>query len=156
MNVLRALVLGALLASCAASPQSTSSETLTPRASASPSASGVPSTLQTRYAAAQAATTLFHVRFDQRNYGRMYAMTDGTFRKTITEASFMADMGRLRERVGASRNEDELDADAYADGGDAFVTIVMETEFDNAVLDETFVWRVTPDEMTLLVSYEAQ
>jgi len=129
---------------------------LTPRASTSPSSSGVPSTLQTRYAAAQAATTLFHVRFDQRSFGRMYAMTDGTFRKTIAEAAFTADMGALRDRVGASRNEDELDADAYEEGSDAIVTIFMETEFDNAVLNETFVWRVTPAEMTLLVSYEAQ
>jgi hypothetical protein len=156
MNVLRAFVLGALLVSCAASAPSTSTGTLTPRASPSSSASGVPSTLQTRYAAAQAATTLFHVRFDQRSYSRMYAMTDGSFQRTITEAAFAADMGALRDRVGASRNEDELDADATEDGSDALVTIVMETEFDNAVLNETFVWRVTPTEMTLLVSYEAQ
>jgi hypothetical protein len=36
------------------------------------------------------------------------------------------------------------------------VTIVMETTFENAVLSETFVWRVTPAELTFLMSYETQ
>ena len=152
MNVLRALALGALLVACSSTP-ARSTETLTPRAS--PSSSGVPSTLQTKYEAAQAAITLFHVRFDQRAFNRMYELTDASFRKEIGEQAFVANMTALREKVGASRNEDEQDADAYEDGKDAIVTIVMETEFDNAVLDETFVWRVTPAEMTLLVSYEA-
>ena len=153
MNVLRALALFAILGACASSaaPAPASSS---PRA-ASPSGSGVPSTLQTKYAAAQAATTLFHVRFDQRNFSRMYAATDASFRKEISEPAFTSNMSALRARVGASVNEDETDADAYAEGTDAIVTIWMETEFQNTVLSETFVWRVTQNEMTLLVSYEA-
>jgi len=154
MNVLRALLLVTILGACAGTAAPAPSPSAA-RAHASPSGSGVPSTLQTKYAAAQAATTLFHVRFDQRNFSRMYALTDASFRKEISETSFTSNMTALRDRVGASVNEDEVDADAYEEGSDAIVTIWMETEFQNAVLSETFVWRVSRDEMTLLVSYEA-
>jgi hypothetical protein len=154
MNALRPLLLAALIASCAAPSAPAPSPSPTARVAAS--ASGVPSTLETRYAAAQAATTLFHVRYDQRTFSRIYAATDGAFKRTTSEAAFTAQLSALRDRTGASRNEDELDADAYEDGLDAMVTIVMDTEFDNTVLTETFIWRVTPAEMALLVSYQAQ
>lgn len=153
MKVLRALVLAAIVGACAGTAAPPASSTT--RAAASPSGSGIPSTLQTKYAAAQVATTLFHVRFDQRNFSRMYALTDTSFRKEISESAFTTNMASLRDRVGASVNEDETDADAYEEGSDAIVTIWMETEFQNAVLSETFVWRVTQGEMTLLVSYQA-
>jgi hypothetical protein len=154
MNALRRLLLAALICGCAA-PSLPASST-SPTAPVAASASGVPSTLETRYAAAQAATTLFHVRYDQRSFGRIYASTDSAFRKTTSEAAFTAQLAALRDRTGATRSEDERDADAYEEAGDAIVTIVMETEFDSTVLTETFVWRVTSAEMALLVSYRAQ
>jgi hypothetical protein len=155
--VLRALVIAVMVAACAGTtgPSTASSS---PDASARPSASpgGVPSTLETKYAAAQSATTLFHLRFDQRNFSRLYSLTDPSFKRQVTETRFTSDMSSLRDRVGASVNEDEIDADAFEEAGDAIVTIIMETTFEKAILSETFVWRVTPDELTFLLSYETQ
>ena len=147
-----------VLVACAATTGPTTASPTSPAASARASASpgGVPSTLETKYAAAQAATTLFHLRFDQRNFGRLYALTDPSFKRSVSETTFTSDMSKLRDRIGASVNEDEVDADAYDEAGDAIVTIIMETTFENAVLSEIFVWRVTADELTFLMSYESQ
>ncbi len=153
--VLRALIVAAVVAACAGT---TGPTTASPAASARPSASpgGVPSTLETKYAAAQSATTLFHLRFDQRNFDRLYSLTDPSFKRQVTASTFTSDMSKLRDRVGASVDENEIDADAYEESGDAIVTIIMETTFENAVLSEIFVWRVTSDENTFLISYETQ
>lgn len=154
MRALRSLLLAALIAGCSAHAVPPVAPAVS--ASARASAGGVPSTLETRHAAARAAITLFHVRYDQRSFARIYASTDAAFRQAASETAFTAQLAALRERTGASRNEDELDADAYEDGADAVVTIVMETEYDLAVLTETFVWRVTPAEVALLASYRAR
>jgi hypothetical protein len=156
--VLRALIVAVVVAACAGTTGPSTASPASPGGSARPSASpgGVPSTLETKYAAAQSATTLFHLRFDQRNFDRLYSLTDPSFKRQVTASTFTADMSKLRDRVGASVNEDEIDADAYEEAGDAIVTIIMETTFQNAVLSEIFVWRVTPDENTFLMSYESQ
>jgi len=157
---LRVLIVAVVVAACAGTtgPSTASPAPASPDASARPSASpgGVPSTLETKYAAAQSATTLFHLRFDQRNFDRLYSLTDPSFKREVSATAFTSDMSKLRDRVGASVNEDEIDADAYEEAGDAIVTIIMETTFENAVLSEVFVWRVTPDELTFLLSYETQ
>jgi hypothetical protein len=153
--LLRALIVAAVVAACAGTTgPTTASPAESARASASPG--GVPSTLETKYAAAQSATTLFHLRFDQRSFARLYSLTDPSFKREVSETTFTSDMSRLRDRVGASVNEDEVHAEAYEEAGDAIVTIVMETTFENAILSETFVWRVTPNELTFLMSYENQ
>jgi len=154
VTLLRALVIAALLIGCSA-PSPTSSETLTPRASSAPNAS-VPSSVQTRYAAAQAAVTLFHVRFDQRQFTRMYEMTDTSVRASLTQASFVSAMTQLRDRVGGSVDEQETQFDLDESGADVVITLYFETAFSNDVLNETFVWRVTRDEKTFLLSYNVE
>lgn len=154
MRLLRALVIAALLVACSAKP-APSTETLTPRASSSANAS-VPSTLQTRYAAAEAAVTLFHVRFDQRQFTRMYDMTDPSVRGQLGQTTFVAAMTQLRDRVGASVDEQETDVDFDESANDVVITLYYESGFDNTVLSETFVWRVTKDEKTFLLSYTVE
>jgi hypothetical protein len=151
--VLRALIVAVVVAGCSGA---TGPSAASPTTRASPSPGGVPSTLETKYAAAQSATTLFHLRFDQRTFDRLYSLTDPSFKREVSETTFTSDMSKLRDRVGASVNEDEIHAEAYEEAADAIVTIVMETTFENAILSETFVWRVTPDERTFLMSYESQ
>ena len=157
VTVLRALIVAALLVACATR---TGPSTVSPDASASARVSaspgGVPSTLETKYVSAREAITLFHVRLDQRNFPRLYSLLDPTFKQSVTESSFTGQMSALRDRVGASVAESEIDSDAYEESGDAIVTIIMETTFEKDVLTETFVWRVTSNEMTFLVSYNTR
>jgi hypothetical protein len=124
------------------------------QAAASPS--DVPAEFEARYAVAATSVTLFHVRFDQRNFNRIYAAADDSFRAATSEAAFTARLTELRERVGMSRSEDEISVDIAPRGQDLLVTITMETIFEKATLVETFVWRVTPSEMALLVRYETR
>lgn len=154
--VLRALVVAAVVVAGCSGTTGPSIASGAASARASASSGGVPSTLETKYAAAQSATTLFHLRFDQRTFDRLYSLTDPSFKRRMSETTFASDMSKLRDRVGASVNEDEVGAEAYEEAGDAIVTIIMETTFQNAILSETFVWRVTPDERTFLMSYESQ
>lgn len=155
VTALRALLIALALVACAgrAGPS-----TASPDASAAGSASpgGVPSTLETKYVAAREAITLFHVRLDQRSFARLYSLLDPTFKQNITESAFTAQMSALRDRVGASVAENEIDSDAYESSGDAIVTIIMETVFEKDVITETFVWRVTQSETALLVSYNTR
>jgi hypothetical protein len=145
------LLLAAALLGCTASPPQTTSEgTLTPRSSAT---SDVTDEFEARYRAASAAVTLFHVRFDQRNFGRIYAAADDTFRATTTEEVFTSRIAAQRDRVGMTQSQDELSVDIGARGQDLLITIVVETIFQSATLVETFVWRVTPSQDVFLVSY---
>ena len=148
-----ALLLAATLVACA-SPQVRPAVSLSPLPV--PSQLDVPVQFASRYAAAQTATTLFHVRFDQRNFSRIYAMADDSFRATTKEADLSARLGALRDRVGMSQGEDEIGVDIADRSPDVLITILMETTFENATLTETFVWRVTPSETTFLVRYESR
>ena len=148
-----ALSLAAVLVACAA-PQARPADSPSPLPA--PSQLDIPVQFASRYAAAQTATTLFHVRFDQRNFSRIYAMTDGSFRATTTEADLVARLSALRDRVGTSRGENEVAVDLVDRSPDVLITLVMETTFENATLTETFVWRVTPNETTFLVRYDAR
>ena len=123
---------------------------------AAPTQLDIPVAFASRYAAAQTATTLFHVRFDQRNFSRIYAMTDDSFRATTKEADLTARLSALRDRVGMSQSENEAAVDMSERGSDLLVTLVMETAFENTRLTETFVWRVTPSETTFLVRYDTR
>jgi hypothetical protein len=102
--VLRALIVALVVAACAGTTGPTTASSLA-SARASASSGGVPSTLETKYAAAQSATTLFHLRFDQRNFDRLYSLTDPSFKRQVTASTFTSDMSKLRDRVGASVNE---------------------------------------------------
>ena len=83
-------------------------------------------------------------------------MTDDSFRAATKEADLVARLTALRDRVGMSHDENEVGIDIMQRSPDLFVTIAMETAFDNATLTETFVWRVTPSETTYLVRYETR
>src|SRR5437867_261146 len=137
-----ALFLAAVLVACTG-PQARQYDSLSPLPA--PSQLDIPVQFASRYAAAQTATTLFHVRFDQRNFSRIYAMADESFRATTNEADLTARLTALRDRV-----------DIVDRSPDVLITLVMETTFDNATLTETFVWRVTPSEMIFLVRYESR
>lgn len=115
-----------------------------------------PSTLDSRFAAAASAITLFHVRLDQRNYAGIYAMTDDTFRASTTQAELTAMLTSLRERSGRSVAVDEISSEIVDLPPDVQVTIVVETTFETATGIETFVWRVTPSEMVYLVSFRTR
>jgi len=148
-----ALFLAAVLVACTG-PQARPYDSFSPLPA--PSQLDIPVQFASRYAAAQTATTLFHVRFDQRNFSRIYAMADESFRATTTEADLTARLAALRDRVGMSRDENEVGVDIVDRSPDVLITLVMETTFDNATLTETFVWRVTPSEMIFLVRYESR
>jgi len=83
-------------------------------------------------------------------------MADESFRATTNEADLTARLTALRDRVGMSRDENEVGVDIVDRSPDVLITLVMETTFDNATLTETFVWRVTPSEMIFLVRYESR
>lgn len=104
------------------------------------------------------AITLFHVRYDQRNYRGVYAMLDGTTRATTTEAQLTAMLATTRDRLGISGPGDELYSDIVDLQGspDLVITIVLNSLFERGFATETFVWRVTPDETTYLVRYEVR
>ena len=150
------LILTAILVGCASQPEYRTLASGSPARAASASPIAMPSEFGSRYVAAQTATTLFHVRLDQRNFSRIYAMTDDSFRATTKESDLSERLVALRDRVGMSRDENEVSVDVAQRGADLLVTLVMETTFENASLTETFVWRVTPSEMTYLVRYETR
>ena len=154
VNCVVAVVIGMVVLSCASQPQYRDLPSVTSTAAASPFE--VPDAFEARYRAASAAATLFHVRFDQRNYSRIFAAADDSFRAATTEAAFTARLAALRDRVGASRSEDELRVEIGERGQDLIITIVLETIFDNATLVETFTWRVTPTEQPFLVRYDTR
>jgi hypothetical protein len=115
-----------------------------------------PSTFEAQLAAAGSAITLFHLRLDQRNYRGIYAMTDETFRAATNEVQTTAMLNSLRERLGRSLSVDELGYEVADRSPDVQITFEIETSFENGILIETFVWRVTPSEMVYLVSYETR
>ena len=114
------------------------------------------STLESRYAAAASAITLFHLRLDLRNYGGIYAMTDETLRAVTSEGQLTARLGALRDQLGRSTSVDELSSEYIDLSPDVQLTFVIETTFENGTLIETFVWRVTPSEMVYLVSFQTR
>jgi hypothetical protein len=115
-----------------------------------------PSKFEAQLAAAESAITLFHVRFDQRNYRGIYSMTDETFRAATNEVQMTAMLSSLRDRLGRSASVDELSFDVLDRSPDVQITFMIETIFENGTLIETFVWRVTPSEMVYLVSYQTR
>jgi hypothetical protein len=115
-----------------------------------------PVTFEAQLAAAASAITLFHVRLDQRNYRGIYAMTDETFRAASSEAQLTAMLSSLRERLGRSTAVFEESFEVVDRPPDVQIRFVIETNFENGTLIETFVWRVTPSEMVYLVSYQTR
>ena len=115
-----------------------------------------PSTFEAQLAAAGSAITLFHVRLDQRNYRGIYAMTDDTFRAAANEVQTTAMLSSLRERLGRSLSVDELGYEVVDRSPDVQITFEIETSFENGILIETFVWRVTPSEMVYLMSFRSR
>jgi hypothetical protein len=115
-----------------------------------------PSKFEAQLGAAGTAITLFHLRLDQRNYRGIYAMTDETFRAATTEAQMTAMLTSLRERLGRSTSVYELSYEVVDRTPDVQISFVLETTFENGKVLETFVWRVTPDEMVHLVSYQTR
>jgi hypothetical protein len=115
-----------------------------------------PVTVESQYAAAASAITLFHLRLDQRNYRGIYAMTDEMFRAATSEAQLTAMLTSLRERLGRSTSVYELSSEYLARPPDVQITFVIETTFENGTGIETFVWRVTPSEMVYLVSFQTR
>lgn len=115
-----------------------------------------PSKFEAQLAAAESAITLFHVRFDQRNYRGIYAMTDETFRAATSEVQMTAMLSSLRDRLGRSASLDELSFEVLDRSPDVQITFMIETIFENGTLIETFVWRVTQSEMVYLVSYQTR
>ena len=159
--LIRALIAVSLVTACAGGGPTyrtltDASASPTPAPTVTANVVDVPAAFQARYAAARAATTLFHVRFDQRNFARIYAAADPSLRTSTSEAGFTARLGALRDRTGATRGEEELAVDIVERSPDLIVTLVMGTDFENGVLTETFVWRVTPDETPYLVRYDTR
>lgn len=115
-----------------------------------------PLAFESQLAAAASAITLFHVRLDQRNYRGIYAMTDDTFRAASSEAQLTALLSSLRERLGRSTSVFEESFEVVDRPPDVQITFVIETNFENGTLIETFVWRVTPSEMVTLVSFRTR
>lgn len=115
-----------------------------------------PLTFESQLAAAASAITLFHVRLDQRNYRGIYAMTDDTFRAASSEAQLTAMLSSMRERLGRSMSVFEESFDVVDRPPDVQIRFVIETNFENGTLIETFVWRVTPSETVSLVSYQTR
>ncbi len=70
----------------------------------------------------------------------------------------MAMLAVARERLGTSGRTREVRHEARRVPGseDVDVTIVMDSTFENGTATETFVWRVTPTNLTYLVSYEVR
>ena len=83
-------------------------------------------------------------------------MTDATFRAASNEAQLTALLSSLRERLGRSLSVFEVSYDVVDRPPDVQIRFVIETNFENGTLIETFVWRVTPSEMVYLVSYQTR
>jgi len=115
-----------------------------------------PSTFESQFAAAGTAMTLFHLRLDQRNYRGIYSMTDESFRAASSEAQMTAMLTSLRERLGRSTSVYELSYEVVDHAPDVQITFVVETTFESGTAIETFVWRVTSDEIVYLVSYQTR
>jgi len=155
MTRYRLLMLGValtlLLVACSAAEPSRPLPTAT-----SVQATFGPLTFESQLAAAASAITLFHVRLDQRNYRGIYAMTDETFRAASSEAQLTAMLSSLRERLGRSTSVFDESFEVVDRPPDVQIRFVIETNFENGTLIETFVWRVTPSEMVYLVSYQTR
>jgi hypothetical protein len=149
------VLLSAALMLAPVSCASTEPPRRTPSAAAT-QATFEPSKFEAQLGAAGTAITLFHLRLDQRNYRGIYAMTDETFRAATSEAQLTAMLTSLRERLGRSTAVYEQSYEVVDRTPDVQISFVLETTFENGKVTETFVWRVTPDEMAHLVSYQTR
>src|SRR5712691_7994334 len=98
----------------------------------------------------------FRQRYEQRNYSAIYAMTDERLRATTTEAQFTTWLATVRERLGSISRSREVGHLARPIPGsrDVDIVVVFDTVFQRGAVIETFVWRVTPTNLTYLISYD--
>jgi hypothetical protein len=108
------------------------------------------------------ATNLDHSRFrarwDARDYEAIYALTDDRLRSAVTKERFVAMLAVARERFGTSGRTREIRHETRRVPGteDVDITTVMDSNFEKGAATETFVWRVTPTNLTYLVSYDVR
>jgi hypothetical protein len=100
----------------------------------------------------------FRARWDARDYHAIYGMADDRLRAAITEDRFSEMLSAARERLGTvgRTRESRHDTRLVPGSEDVDITQVMESMFERGAATETFVWRVTPANLTYLVSYEVR
>ncbi len=100
----------------------------------------------------------FRAGWDDRDYEGIYRMTDDRLRDAMSEARFSAVLSAARERFGTygRRREIRHEIRPLPGSGDVDVTLVMDSMFEKGAATETFVWRVTPTNLTYLVSYDVR
>jgi hypothetical protein len=109
-----------------------------------------------QYVATGLDMSRFSARWDARDFEGIYRMTDDRLRNTMTEPRFYATLSAARERFGASGRTREIrhEVRPLPGGDDVEVTLVMSSMFEKGPATETFVWRVTPTNVTYLVSFD--
>jgi hypothetical protein len=111
-----------------------------------------------RWAATGFDYSRFRQRYEQRNYSAIYAMTDERLRATTTEAQMSASLVALRERLGSIARSREVGhlGRPIPNSRDVDIVVVFDSVFQRGAVIETFVWRVTPTNLTFLVSYDVR
>ena|SRR6266508_1884120 len=100
----------------------------------------------------------FRARWDTRDYDAIYTMSDDRLRTAVTKEGFVAMLAVARERLGTSGRTREIRHEARRVPGtdDVDITMVLNSDFEKGAATETFVWRVTPSNLTYLVSYDVR
>jgi hypothetical protein len=145
-----------VLAGCARDRASVATATVSPttsraRASLEP--------YYSQYVVTQLAQSRFHARYDQRDFAAIYIGADARLRAQITEDRFVALLSGVWERLGlASGRSREIRHEFRPISGaeDVDITVVMDATFEKGSAIETFIWRVTPSNLTYLVSYDVR
>jgi len=121
-------------------------------------ASGTADPFDSRWAATGFDYSRFRQRYEQRNYSAIYAMTDERLRATTTEAQLTTSLTAVRERLGSITRSREVGhlGRAVPNSRDVDIVVVFDSVFQRGVGIETFVWHVTPSNLTYLVSYDVR
>jgi hypothetical protein len=100
----------------------------------------------------------FRQRYERRDYSAIYAMTDERLRVTMTEPQFTTWLTGVRERLGSVTRSREVGhlARPIPDSRDVDIVVAFDTGFQRGAAIETFVWHVTPTNLTYLVSYDVR
>jgi hypothetical protein len=150
------LALGFVLATCGGGEVRPNSAVPSPT-NPDPSRLTLPSA-RSQYVAAQLANATFSVRYDQADYHAVYLMLDQSYRSEISESQLTSMLGEMRERLGKSggMRERSHETAPLGESGDVVVTFVMDSTFEKGTATQTFIWRVTPSNVTYLLRYQSE
>jgi hypothetical protein len=99
------------------------------------------------------AVAAFHAKYTAALLGDMYDDVAADIRREETRAEFAKAVGAIRDQLGPVRATRRVGFETTTGSDGAFVQIEYQTEFENGVATEEFVW-VIADGHALLKSYQ--